>query len=299
MIISLMIERNDEDRNEEEEAEEDLHFGVDDKHITNKQEEDDNDAVGKKRPATTTIMEKTKKYGRKERTPLLRREKFRLLFNRIIKNDIRREYGMMFINVMNGGKGDWIRKFVNQFCICKVKAEDGLWEVLGRDKMEVEGLKEVCKLFVGYFDKTPDAVLLLQRCKIVRKYGEMGSRIEMDVNLCANIVMIVSRNKDDNHSGNSKYNNNHNNNNHNIYNHNTEKRKIMMITNDLNMNMVNDTNDTNDKINENKSMVNTDMISNTSSVEYDIQTIPLDLNVLISLELNVQHRIEKINIYVQ
>jgi hypothetical protein len=128
------------------------------------------------------------KSTRKEES-ILRRNRYRSLFNRIMKTDIRRDYGSMYVNVMNGGDARMIRKFFKRFAVPFVHAEDYLPKYLGGSLVIADGLEQVINLYCTRLDKTPDAIFTMKNCQIIRKYGQIGSSVVMTLLFRASLVM--------------------------------------------------------------------------------------------------------------
>jgi len=110
---------------------------------------------------------------------------------RILKRDIRREYGMMMTNVMNSGDYNLVKQFYRQFfspnfqSITKADSHDCTPIV----KISV-GIDHAAYFIGRAFETIPDLAVQLQNTQIIRKQHETGSVVKLT--LQANITPLFT-----------------------------------------------------------------------------------------------------------
>lgn len=105
---------------------------------------------------------------------------------RILKADIRRQYGRMFTNVMNSGDINLLSSFFDRFgsrnlSLCKRNQMPmGIPFACDRIGIDLQGKDMIVGYWVGLMNLTPDHSMRIEDVKIKTKAGESGSRLEFN-----------------------------------------------------------------------------------------------------------------------
>eukprot|EP01031_Cornospumella_fuschlensis_P027045 gene27045-32679_t len=103
---------------------------------------------------------------------------FRMTFSRLGKNDIRRDYVLMYDNVMNSSDPVFVASFFRDFCTATCLMQDGVPTCLFKiPPLIIHGSDEVAQRLSGVVERYPDSVCRLLSSRIVRKYNKIGSEI--------------------------------------------------------------------------------------------------------------------------
>lgn len=120
---------------------------------------------------------------------------FQLTFNRILKNDIRRDYGVMYCNVMNSLDAELILSFFQRYCVSTCVMTDHIQSSLQKiQPIVIYGPHSIAELLHKVTMVIPDAIGQLKECRIVRKFQEEGSAVVIDFHLSASQIIPMPNN---------------------------------------------------------------------------------------------------------
>lgn len=116
---------------------------------------------------------------------------FRMTFSRLGKNDIRRDYVLMYDNVMNSSDPGFVANFFKEFCTATCLMQDGVPTCLFNiPPLYIHGSDEVAQRMSGVIERYPDSVCRLLSSRIVRKYNQSGSEIVLVTRFQGNEVKV-------------------------------------------------------------------------------------------------------------
>lgn len=102
-------------------------------------------------------------------------------FPRVLKRDIRRDYGAMLVNVMNSFDGDLTAKFFNQFCVKNCYKLDLFPEVTKHYNLpgfrHVDGLNKIVYHLLHDLSHIPDSVFRIKGSHIRQRSDIQGSQV--------------------------------------------------------------------------------------------------------------------------
>lgn len=126
-----------------------------------------------------------RKLGDNEGSPteqLIKKKRIRKKhrFPRVVKSDLRRFLGLMFVNTMNSADLSLITQFFGQFCLSSCTTE---YSVRKKPFERLEGVQPTVDHTVQHLSRIPDLVLNIDCNSIVQRAAESGSRIVLKVTL--------------------------------------------------------------------------------------------------------------------
>jgi len=100
---------------------------------------------------------------------------------RILKRDLRRDFGMMFINISNGCDCSVLSKFLSEFCLPTIRYyEYNAGAAIHWNKPPIRAanhLNSVFEILSHYAVNIPDYCLQMEKCTIVQREGWKGSKL--------------------------------------------------------------------------------------------------------------------------
>eukprot|EP00981_Chlorochromonas_danica_P009716 scaffold2799_cov159-Ochromonas_danica.AAC.33 len=136
-------------------------------------------------------------YDKVQRRKYYERRKVKYnIVSRMLKCDIRRDYGVMYNNCINSGDPLIVRQFFEQYCLPSVFLTDYTsFPFTGRSTVVLQGLSAVSDYLVGIMESAPDMVGHLVESTVVRFAGQSESYVRSLVRMCATVQSAMAINQ--------------------------------------------------------------------------------------------------------
>eukprot|EP00981_Chlorochromonas_danica_P006403 scaffold1389_cov251-Ochromonas_danica.AAC.1 len=113
------------------------------------------------------------------------RKRCQLTFNRMVKGDLRRVFPTMYCNVRNQNNAMLMQAFLGHYLRSDCEVIAYVYPTVGVSLSHLKGAQEYANFVGTLHAQHPDAVLLLLGSRIVRKFHEETSVVEIFINMKA------------------------------------------------------------------------------------------------------------------
>ncbi|RYH12485.1 hypothetical protein EON65_38210 [archaeon] len=101
-------------------------------------------------------------------------------FPRVLKSDLRRFLGMMFVNTMNSADCKLITQFFGNFCLSSCTSE---YYARKKQFERLEGVQHTVQHIVHHISRIPDLVLEIECNSVVQRVADAGSKVILKATL--------------------------------------------------------------------------------------------------------------------